>query len=226
MIDNATRRIVSAQPYRLTAAETTGDVWTMVLAGPLDDRGGCDLRDRDQLGNRGSTRQVSSVGGVIGAAVSGSTLFLFAVVNSVLLYQSIAVSRRHRKASFRNTQQASTPNTSPSDEENMPTKAMDADEEPMNDSKAVDHRFRGIFHAHRLSTVPTGDRPYKLYPVGVLFGLGFDTASSIALWALRARRIRRCRIPIWDRGTTFFLPMRRDDRMLRSCCLRCCLRRA
>jgi len=30
------------------------------------------------------------------------------------------------------------------------------------------------------------DRPWKMYPVGVLFGLGFDTASSIALLAASA----------------------------------------
>ncbi|KIK79907.1 hypothetical protein PAXRUDRAFT_833867 [Paxillus rubicundulus Ve08.2h10] len=30
------------------------------------------------------------------------------------------------------------------------------------------------------------DRPWKMYPVGVLFGLGFDTASSIALLAISA----------------------------------------
>ncbi|KAF8555709.1 NicO-domain-containing protein, partial [Imleria badia] len=30
------------------------------------------------------------------------------------------------------------------------------------------------------------NRPWKMYPVGVLFGLGFDTASSIALLAISA----------------------------------------
>jgi len=30
------------------------------------------------------------------------------------------------------------------------------------------------------------DRPWKMYPVGVLFGFGFDTASSIALLAVSA----------------------------------------
>ncbi|KAH8825259.1 NicO-domain-containing protein, partial [Flagelloscypha sp. PMI_526] len=30
------------------------------------------------------------------------------------------------------------------------------------------------------------DRPYKMYPVGFLFGLGFDTASSISLLAIAA----------------------------------------
>ncbi|KAG8896820.1 hypothetical protein FRC00_005225, partial [Tulasnella sp. 408] len=30
------------------------------------------------------------------------------------------------------------------------------------------------------------DRPWKMYPVGVLFGFGFDTASSIALLAVTA----------------------------------------
>jgi high-affinity nickel-transport protein len=30
------------------------------------------------------------------------------------------------------------------------------------------------------------DAPWKLYPVGVLFGLGFDTATKVALLAMSA----------------------------------------
>ena len=29
-------------------------------------------------------------------------------------------------------------------------------------------------------------RPWQMYPVGFLFGLGFDTASEVALWAISA----------------------------------------
>ncbi len=182
VIDNATRRIVSlshADSLRPRRPVTCG-LWfslghsTIVVA--VICAIAISLGIVDRLG------KVSSVGGVIGAAaVSGSTLFLFAVVNSVLLYQSIAASRRQRSASSRNTQQASTPNASPTDEEKLPTKAMDADEEPRDDGKAADHRFRGIFTRIAYPLFRLVDRPYKLYPVGVLFGLGFDTASSIAL---------------------------------------------
>jgi high-affinity nickel-transport protein len=41
--------------------------------------------------------------------------------------------------------------------------------------------FNGIMTRLAMPLLRTVDRPWKLYPVGVLFGLGFDTASSIAL---------------------------------------------
>lgn len=181
VIDNATRRIVSLShtgSLRPRRPVTCG-LWfslghsTIVVA--VICAIAISLGIVDRLG------KVSSVGGVIGASVSGSTLFLFAVVNSVLLYQSFAASRRHRQISSQNTQQAWTPNASPTDEDKMPAKATDADEEPRDDGKAADHRFRGIFTRIAYPLFRLVDRPYKMYPVGVLFGLGFDTASSIAL---------------------------------------------
>ena len=163
VIDNATRRIVSlnhsspnekARPRR----PVTCGLWfslghsTIVVA--VISAIAISLGIVDRLG------KISAAGGIIGAAVSGSTLFLFAIVNSILLAQSIRATRKHQ-------------NSHPTD------KQAEAGEKEKKGEK--DHRFRGVFTRLAYPLFRLVDRPYKLYPIGILFGLGFDTASSIAL---------------------------------------------
>ncbi|KAJ9477314.1 hypothetical protein PHBOTO_000867 [Pseudozyma hubeiensis] len=180
VIDNATRRIVSL-------SYTTGDtgsgaslrprrpvtcgLWfslghsTIVIA--VICAIAISLGVVDRLG------KVSSVGGIVGAAVSGSTLFLFAIVNSILLYQSITASRRHR-----------TPSDEPDEtnpDSSLHKTATSTEVADKEHQQSQDHRFRGIFTRLAYPLFRLVDRPYKMYPIGVLFGLGFDTASSIAL---------------------------------------------
>ncbi len=115
--------------------------------------------------------KVSSVGGIVGAAVSGSTLFLFAVINSVLLYNSVAAARR-----YRSEQRTQTGQTQQLEKVDFDTERPGEEPHPVEDN-----RFKGIFTRLAYPLFRLVDRPYKLYPIGVLFGLGFDTASSIAL---------------------------------------------
>ncbi|SPO28798.1 related to high-affinity nickel transport protein nic1 [Ustilago trichophora] len=183
VIDNATRRIVSLNHHDSTVVTrprrpVTCGLWfslghsTIVIA--VICAIAISLGIVDRLG------KISSVGGVVGAAVSGSTLFLFAIVNSILLGQSVRAARNHHQ------QQRST-QTSPSRQDAIAEKAVTPDDE-MPDEQVdcdheikQDHRFRGIFTRLAYPLFRLVDRPYKLYPIGVLFGLGFDTASSIAL---------------------------------------------
>ncbi|WFC97678.1 hypothetical protein MYAM1_000397 [Malassezia yamatoensis] len=44
--------------------------------------------------------------------------------------------------------------------------------------------FRGIFTRLASPLLRAIDRPWKMYPIGILFGLGFDTASTISLLAI------------------------------------------
>ncbi|KIM33656.1 hypothetical protein M408DRAFT_326314 [Serendipita vermifera MAFF 305830] len=94
----------------------------------------------------------SDVGGIIGAAVSGSFLFIIGVVNSVILVRIIKDRRRGITA----------------------------------DSMGREHKHSTIVMRILAPVTRIVDRPWKMYPVGVLFGLGFDTASSIALLAVSA----------------------------------------
>lgn len=122
---------------------------------------------------------ISSVGGIVGAAVSGSTLFLFAVVNSILLFQSVRASRRCECS--QSTAAVSNKVQSPNELDQKEASQALPDTEADQDGRVKDHRFRGIFTRLAYPLFRLVDRPYKLYPIGILFGLGFDTASSIAL---------------------------------------------
>jgi high-affinity nickel-transport protein len=92
--------------------------------------------------------------GIIGTGVSGTFLYLIALLNLVVLVSIVKVFREMRTGRY-------------SDEE-------------MNrqlDSRGLMNRFFGGY-ARKIDT------PWKIYPVGVLFGLGFDTATEVALLVL------------------------------------------
>ncbi|KAF9651590.1 NicO-domain-containing protein [Thelephora ganbajun] len=118
--------------------------------------------------------KVGRVGGVVGAAISGSFLFIVGVANSIILYRIVKQRQRDR------TQETNSTPTSPT--------AGDEEEPRVNG----DHRSRSHRHGNTLLMKIIGpvitfvDRPWKMYPVGLLFGFGFDTASSIAILAISA----------------------------------------
>ncbi|KAL1753727.1 high-affinity nickel-transport protein-domain-containing protein [Schizophyllum commune] len=108
---------------------------------------------------------VGSVGGIVGAAVSGSFLFIVGLANSIILYKIL-----QRRREFRRRQQ----------------EADATGEDTLADFDS-DPKHTHMFMMRILGPVLTFvDRPWKMYPVGVLFGFGFDTASSIALLAVSA----------------------------------------
>ncbi|KDQ62484.1 hypothetical protein JAAARDRAFT_170887 [Jaapia argillacea MUCL 33604] len=110
---------------------------------------------------------VSSLGGTIGTAISGSFLFLIGLANSIILWNIL---KRRRKVCL------SGPLTfAPlSFEKQNATRGQDPSEEDPSHENMIMMRILGPI-------VKFVNRPWKMYPVGVLFGLGFDTASSIAL---------------------------------------------
>ncbi|KAF9242515.1 NicO-domain-containing protein [Melanogaster broomeanus] len=102
---------------------------------------------------------VGDVGSIIGTAVSGSFLFIVGLANSIILCNIL----RQRRRATRNADSEvghACPETPPN--QNM-----------------LMMRLLGPL-------VNFVNRPWKMYPVGLLFGLGFDTASSIALLAISA----------------------------------------
>ncbi|KAL1718807.1 high-affinity nickel-transport protein-domain-containing protein [Schizophyllum commune] len=108
---------------------------------------------------------VGSVGGIVGAAVSGSFLFIVGLANSIILYKIL-----QRRREFKRRQ-----------------READATGEDTLADFDSDPKHTHMFMMRILGPVLTFvDRPWKMYPVGVLFGFGFDTASSIALLAVSA----------------------------------------
>jgi high-affinity nickel-transport protein len=106
---------------------------------------------------------VGSVGGIIGASVSSSFLFVVACINTYFLVTAIRERRR--------------------------LKARSAAGLPLDTAPNAIHGG-GCLVRITAPILRAVDTPWKLYPVGVLFGLGFDTASSIALLAISAIAVR------------------------------------
>jgi high-affinity nickel-transport protein len=95
--------------------------------------------------------QLHTVTGWIGTTVSGSFLYIIAALNVVILVGIVNVFREMKLGRF--------------DEAAL---------ERQLDQRGLMNRFLG-----RLTKAVT--KPQQMYPIGVLFGLGFDTATEVAL---------------------------------------------
>ncbi len=94
--------------------------------------------------------------GWIGTTVSGGFLYLIAAINLVILFGIVRVFREMRAGQF-----------------------DEAELEARLDARGFMNRLLGpVMRSIR--------KPWQMYPVGVLFGLGFDTATEIALLFLAA----------------------------------------
>jgi high-affinity nickel-transport protein len=100
--------------------------------------------------------QLHEVTSSIGTGVSGTFLYIIAALNVVILWGIIKVFFEMRSGRY-NEQQL----------------------EAQLNSRGMMNRFLGRF-------TRTISKPWQMYPIGVLFGLGFDTASEIALLFLAA----------------------------------------
>jgi high-affinity nickel-transport protein len=103
---------------------------------------------------RNSSSALQHTTDVVGTLVSGGFLLLIAALNIAVLTGIIKVVRRLRAGRF-----------------------SDAELEEHLDKRGLLMRFLGPF-ARRV------DRSWKMYPVGFLFGLGFDTATEVAMLVL------------------------------------------
>ena len=92
--------------------------------------------------------------GIIGTSVSGTFLYLIGAINLVVLFSIIKVMKEMREGRY--------------DDEEL---------ERQLESRGFMNRILGGF-SKRI------DQPWKMYPVGLLFGLGFDTATEVALLVL------------------------------------------
>jgi high-affinity nickel-transport protein len=92
--------------------------------------------------------------GLIGTSVSGTFLLIIAVINLVILGGILKVFRDMRRGVY--------------DEDTL--------EEHLNN--------RGLMNRILRPIMKSISRPGQMYPVGVLFGLGFDTATEVALLVL------------------------------------------
>jgi high-affinity nickel-transport protein len=106
------------------------------------------------------------VGGLVGTAVSGLFLILIGVINLVVLVGIVRIFRRMRHGDY-----------------------DEAELERHLDERGFMNRILGrVTRAVR--------KPVHMYPTGLLFGLGFDTASEISLLVL-AGGVAAATLPWW-----------------------------
>ena len=97
---------------------------------------------------------LQEITGVVGTAVSGTFLYLIGIINLIVLVGILKVFRRMRRGAY--------------DEAAL--------EEQLNNRGFLNKILSGATKAVR--------KPWQMYPIGVLFGLGFDTATEVGLLVL------------------------------------------
>jgi high-affinity nickel-transport protein len=112
------------------------------------------------IGIRGLSGAVESDGstlhtatGLVGPVVSGTFLFLIGILNLIILVSIVRIFRRMRHGEF-----------------------SEAELEEQLNRRGFMNRFYG-------RATRAVKKPWQMYPLGCLFGLGFDTATEIALLA-------------------------------------------
>src|SRR6266566_5599862 len=104
----------------------------------------------------GSNGELRDIGGAVGTLVSGTFLVVIGIVNLAVLLDIVRVYRRMRRGEY--------------------------DRESLEMELVAGGLMTRIFG--RLFRVI--EQSWQMYPIGFLFGLGFDTASEVALLAISA----------------------------------------
>ena len=104
----------------------------------------------------GTIPTLQNYGSSVGAGVSGTFLWIIGLLNLVVLLDIVRVFRDMRTGSY--------------DKERLEERLL---------ARGFMNRFLGRF-SRRISS------SWQMYPLGVLFGLGFDTATEVGLLALAA----------------------------------------
>jgi high-affinity nickel-transport protein len=115
----------------------------------------------------GHIPMLQTSGAVIGSTVSGVFLWLIGIVNVIILISIYRLFKQMRSGSL--------------NEERL--------ESLLDDRGFMNRYFRPLF---KIVT-----KPWQIYPIGVLFGLGFDTATEVALIAISVGIGVSSSIPIW-----------------------------
>jgi nickel/cobalt transporter (NiCoT) family protein len=107
-----------------------------------------------------------AVGAVIGTAISGAFLYLIAIVNLLIFFEILRIFQRLRAGTLNNEEL----------------------EEQLSKRGFMARYFNFLFKVV--------NEPWQIYPVGVLFGLGFDTATEVALIAT-VLVVAQSSFPLW-----------------------------
>lgn len=107
------------------------------------------------------------MGLVLGPLVSGAFLFVVGLVNVIIVWEIYGIFRGLREGKLDSSQL----------------------EEALN-KRGFMNRYLGRFFK-------VVEKPWQLYPIGILFGLGFDTATEVALIAISVGASAAMNVPMW-----------------------------
>lgn len=110
---------------------------------------------------------LQSSGAIIGTTVSGIFLFLIGLVNAIIVMGIYRNFKTMKEGKL--------------DESEL--------EDLLRNRGFLNRYFGGLFKIVR--------KPWQIYPIGLLFGLGFDTASEIALFAITIVFAVSASVPLW-----------------------------
>lgn len=108
----------------------------------------------------------ASVGEVLGTAISGGFLYIIAFINLLIFWEVYLIFRQMRAGTLDNQ----------------------ALESQLNNRGFMNRYFNWLFKLV--------NKPWQIYPVGVLFGLGFDTATEVTLIAITVT-VGTSGFPLW-----------------------------
>lgn len=124
-----------------------------------------------------SLRSVSShlqflekTGGIIGTLVSAGFLTIIGIMNLFILISLYKIFRSHM--------------------ENKSNPGMDKTANALLDKRGFFNKFFNFLYKKI-------DSSYKIYPIGFLFGLGFDTATEVAVLGISAELAKDSSMPLW-----------------------------
>jgi len=106
------------------------------------------------------------IGSILGTAISGAFLYVIALINLLIFLEIYAIFRRLRAG----------------------TMSHEELDEQLNKRGFMNRYFNFLFKLV--------NEPWQIYPIGVLFGLGFDTASEVILIAT-VLFVAQTTIPLW-----------------------------
>ncbi|MFI5413612.1 MAG: HoxN/HupN/NixA family nickel/cobalt transporter [Candidatus Lutacidiplasmatales archaeon] len=109
----------------------------------------------------------ASVGTVVGTLVSGIFLFIIGLVNVIIVVEVYRIFRGLKNREL--------------------------------DQKALDREMekRGFLYRYFGRLFRVVEKPWQIYPIGVLFGLGFDTATEVVLIGISVYFSQTGAFPLW-----------------------------
>jgi nickel/cobalt transporter (NiCoT) family protein len=109
----------------------------------------------------------ASVGAILGTLISGVFLFVIGIVNVIIVLEVYRIFKKLRDGEL--------------------------------DQKGLDEQMekRGFLYRYFGKLFKVINEPWQIYPIGVLFGLGFDTATEVILIALATGLAFTGAFPLW-----------------------------